>query len=81
MGFSELDRSLIRLYENGHSIDFISRVYYRKANIGLKNIYTDNGFFIAKKNINLAQAKNYVVSLIYHYVLQKNKISTLEILE
>lgn len=81
MEFSELDKSLIRLYNHGHSIDLISRVYYRKANSGLKNVYTDNGFFIAKKNINLSQAKNYVMSLIYRYILQKNQISTFEILE
>ena len=81
MEFSELDKSLIRLYGNGHSIDFIARSYYRRANHGLKNVYTDNGFYIAKKNVNLAEAKNYVTTLIYRYILQKNQISASEILE
>lgn len=71
----ELDKSLIRLYENGHSLDFIARVYYRKANINKQNYYVSSGFYVSRKNITMAQAKNYIASLIYCHILQKNKLT------
>lgn len=75
MEFNELDKSLIRLYENGHSLDFIARAYYRNANRNRQNYYVPSGFYVSRKNITMAQAKNYISSLIYCHILQKNKLT------
>lgn len=69
------DDRIIRMYKDGHSINFISKRYYKFKNKNSKPIKLDNSFYFPPKVYNMEYCRLYVTEIIYKY-LQKNYQST-----
>ncbi len=66
------DNRIIELYNNGYSIDYISKSYYKFKNRNFKPIFIDGIKLYPSKIYTKIECKNYVMQIIYSYILNKD---------
>ena len=64
------DEMILRMYKDGFSIDYITNDYYKHVNRNLHSRKLFNGVFIPKNKITKQQARLYVNTVIYNYVMK-----------
>lgn len=66
------DEEIINLYKKGYSVKYISKIYYKFINRERKPITLDGVVLYPTEILNLFQCSNYVSSVIYSYILNKD---------
>ena len=68
------DEKIIKLYNEGYSMKYISNIYYKYKSRKLKPIKADGVVIVPVKLHTKSDCELYVYSLIYSYILRKNLV-------
>lgn len=68
------DERIIRMYNDGYSIDYIAKVYLKYKNRNLRPIKANGVIIVPVKLYTKHDCLLYVHSTIYSYIINKDKI-------
>lgn len=70
------DDIIIKYYKEGHTIDFIAKVYQKKKNKDCKPVVLNGITLFPQLKVTLAESRLYVCEVIYNYLIKEDLAHT-----
>ena len=70
----EINKSIISMYKNGFSIDYIVKRYYKYKNSDSKPVKINGVVCYPAKIYDMSYCRTYVVEIIYNYIRSKQVV-------
>lgn len=70
------DERIIKMYKEGYTIEYITKVYYKYKNRNKKPITLNNIVLYPTKLFSRSDCRLYVIEVIYRYLINKDDVQT-----
>lgn len=72
-----MDKTIISMFKNGYTINFIAKRYYKYKNKKQKPIKIDGSMYFPPKIYNMDYCRMYVTEVIYNYLQSNYRTSSI----